>query len=102
MQSAQQAFAQLLVREREAVRRADLDTLLSLQEDKRVLLGELRDAGASDEEVAELRSRAQANLVLLKHLVACLRGCLGIVEGPTYSPRGQMQRVGELGLRGVL
>jgi hypothetical protein len=88
MSDAAQAFAALLADERQAAIRADFDALLRIQDEKRALLAQLKQH-ASPELVSELAERARTNLGLMRHLVSCLRGHLGIDAEPTYTARGQ-------------
>lgn len=78
MRSEAKEFAVLLDRERDAARKADIDTLLSLQEQKRAVMDQLRALSASPDEIDFLAQSAKANIVLIRYLVQCLRG---VVEG---------------------
>lgn len=102
MLDAAQAFARALDEEREAAVRADFDTLLRVQEEKRVLLPLLK-AVADPAVVDELSERARKNLRLLRHLVACVQGALGVTAESTYTAHGhnaEQQRVTQPALRG--
>jgi hypothetical protein len=88
MSEAAQAFARALDDERAAALRADFDTLLRVQEEKRALLPELKQ-GLPPEIVADLSERARKNLVLLRTLHACVQGYLGLEEEATYTAQGQ-------------
>ena len=101
MSDAAQAFAAALDAEREAAIRADYEALLRIQDEKRVLLQELKQH-ATPEVVSELAERARTNIGLMRHLVACLRGYLGVETEPTYTARGQAAASLSNGLRGRL
>jgi hypothetical protein len=88
MHEAAQAFARVLEAEREAATRADLDALLRIQDEKRELMP-LVKAHAAPEVARELAEQARANLGLMRHLLACLRGYLSLDAEPTYSARGE-------------
>lgn len=83
-------FHALLVREREAVRAADLDALDALQPEKRALLAELHATSIDPGRLEELGAFARYNVGLLRHLVSILRGVAGLPESPaSYGGRGQ-------------
>lgn len=99
------AFEALLDAEQQAARRADVDGLLSLQQDKKRLLAELRAAGPQAEVLDALTRRAQANIALMKHLVVCLQGVAEAGNTPaaaTYGATGQRLGYGGGALRGSL
>jgi hypothetical protein len=101
MHDAGQAFARVLEAERDAAMHADLDALLRLQDEKRALMP-LVQAQAAPEVARELAERARANLSLMRHLLACLRGYLSLEAEPTYSARGEALPSGHGALRGRL
>jgi hypothetical protein len=88
MSDAAQAFARALAAEREAALRADFDELLRVQEEKRALLPLLKES-ADPAVVDELSERARKNLRLLRQLLTCVQGTLGITAEPTYTAHGQ-------------
>lgn len=104
MSEAAQAFARALDEEREAALRADFDTLMRVQEEKRTLLPQLQ-AGIAPELAADLQDRARKNLVLLRQLLSCVQGVLGIEPESTYTAHGQAAAYGhktQVSLRGRL
>jgi hypothetical protein len=104
MSEAAQAFARALAEEREAALHADFDTLLRVQEEKRALLP-LLQTGLAPELAADLQDHARKNLVLLRQLLACVQGVLGIEPESTYTAHGQAAAHGhnaQLSLRGRL
>jgi len=103
MQDAARQFLTLLDRERTAACEADVETLVGLQNEKSRLLGQLRTEGASDALLEQLTAAAEANIVLMRHLVVCLRGLLEGVESPsqTYTAAGTRNaQAGGYGTRG--
>jgi hypothetical protein len=88
MSDAAQAFARALEEERTAALRADFETLLRVQEDKRALLPLLK-ATAEEAVVHDLSERARKNILLLRQLLGCVQGALGISAEPTYTASGQ-------------
>jgi hypothetical protein len=94
MSEAAQAFARALAEEREAALHADFDTLLRVQEEKRALLPHLQN-GVAPELAADLQDRARKTLVLLRQLLSCVQGVLGIeVAESTYTAHGQAAAYG--------
>jgi hypothetical protein len=85
--TAAAAFLEVLESEREAALRADVDALAAVQERKREALSALLGSDASEDLIAELRARAQANLRLIRHLVGCLQGLVS-PQAPTYTAAG--------------
>ena len=88
MRSEAQELATLLDREREAARKADIETLVSLQEQKRVVMDQLRALSASPDEIDFLAASAQANIVLIRYLVQCLRGAIEGGDEGIYTASG--------------
>jgi hypothetical protein len=83
-------FHALLLREREAVRAADLQALDVLQDEKRALLRELRSVSIDDPRLDELGAFARYNVGLIRHLVSILRSMAGLPEpAAAYGGRGQ-------------
>jgi hypothetical protein len=105
MSDAVQAFARALSAEREAALRADFDELLRVQDEKRALLPLLKEA-ADPSVVEQLSEQARKNLRLLRHLMACVEGTLGISAAtPTYNASGfsaQRSDAPQLTVRGRL
>jgi hypothetical protein len=101
MSDAAQAFARALDAEREAAVRADFEALLRIQDEKRALMP-LVKATSTPEIAADLADRARKNIVLLRHLLACLRGSLGLENEPTYTARGEATLRNQIALRGRL
>jgi len=97
MGQAATIFSSVLEREREAAVAADVDALALLQEEKRAALTELHgDEELTEDEMASLRSRAMANVQLIRHLTVCLQGMVA-PQPPTYNaggarPVGSMSR----------
>jgi hypothetical protein len=83
-------LAGLLDAERAAALAADVDQLLAIQAEKQRALSAL--LGANDGEfpvgAGKLADVARENLLLLRHLVSCLRSLVG-EEEPTYGSAGQ-------------
>lgn len=90
MHEAAQAFARALAEERRAALQADFDGLLRVQEEKRVLMANLRDASIEAELARELSLAAAQNVALIRHLVACVKGYLGASAEPGYTARGEV------------
>jgi len=80
-------FWELLELEREAARRADLDTLVALQEQKKQLVEAMGDQGIEVEERDAMVQTAAENIDLIRHLVA-LFGALAGVGASTYGRGG--------------
>jgi hypothetical protein len=99
MHDAAQAFVRALDAEREAATRADFDALLRIQDDKRALMAVLQ-ATTPPDIARELATRARQNLALMRHLLACVRGHLGLDAEPTYSARGEALSSNHSALRG--
>jgi hypothetical protein len=99
MSEAAQAFARALEAEREAALHADFDALLRIQEEKRALMPLLKEQ-QTPEAAAELAEAARKNILLMRHLLACVRGYLGIDQEPTYTAKGQATSLGPVALRG--
>lgn len=81
-------LGELLEREREALRRADIEAVLALSESK---LEALR-APLQPEELAQLRAMAVENHDLIAHLLKCLRSALIATvtpDGTLYGPAGE-------------
>ncbi len=83
-------LAELLDAERAAALSADVDRLLAIQAEKQravdAVLGE--HAGVFPPNAGRLADVARENLMLLRHLVSCLRSLVGDEE-PMYSPAGR-------------
>ena len=101
MSDAVQAFKDALETERNAALRADFDRLLTVQEEKRALLEQVR-ASATPEMAGELAELARKNLALLRHLLSCVRGYLGLDAEPSYGAKGQSLDGPQGSLRGRL
>lgn len=86
--SAVDELEKLLDEERDAARRADVDRLVSLQEEKRAVLDRLGAISLSTEDRARIGRRAEANLALMRHLSQCLGAYLGAGNPTTYSATG--------------
>ena len=84
------SFADLLERERIAAIAADTVGLLAIQEQKQLLVGKLVGCDVSPQDASALRSKARANIALLRHLVNTLRGMLQI-EDAGYTANGGRQ-----------
>jgi hypothetical protein len=102
MHEAAQAFARALAEERRAATQADFDGLLRVQEEKRVCLSQLRDAGIDAEAHRELSEAARQNIVLIRHLFSCVKGYLGADAEPGYTARGEVAPASGNHVRGRL
>lgn len=102
MSDAAAAFSLLLDREREAALRADVEGLGQLQEHKRELLDRIRRGDVQGAIPNELVQRAHANIGLIRTLVVCMRGCLGLESEATYTSRGLRSLAPDGSPRGVL
>ena len=102
MNEACAAFEQLLVEERKAALRADVDALAALQEQKRALLDAVKSSPEAARHAPQLLLNAENNLRLIRQLVSCLRLSLGVEEDPTYTSRGVRSISPEGVSRGVL
>lgn len=78
---------ELLDLEAQAARAVDVDTLLSIQDEKAALLDEIAAHPPAPEICRALATRAGENLPLLRQLVSLYRGLLG-PEAPLYGPHG--------------
>ncbi|NOY92585.1 MAG: hypothetical protein GXP55_15440 [Deltaproteobacteria bacterium] len=87
MNAPARRFWELLELEREAARRADLDTLIELQAQKKLLVEAMGDQGIELEERDALAETAAENIELLRHLVA-LFGAIAGVGASTYGRGG--------------
>lgn len=89
---ALEAFARLLEDERQAAVRADVDALVSIQEPKRAALEAVRTLGLSGAAVDALATRARHNVALMRHMLECMKGLVGLDEkdGATYAPDGSL------------
>jgi uncharacterized coiled-coil protein SlyX len=85
MPSNYEALVELLEQERIAARRADMDTLLQLQEVKRQVIQKLARQELPPHQLNELTAKARSNIWLLRHLVQCLGGALGEENSATYT-----------------
>lgn len=81
-------LARLLDAERQAAVSADVDRLISLQWEKRVVIDQMRAAGEPARPPAELAERARGNLALMRHLVRCLRALAEPDGAATYTAAG--------------
>lgn len=85
-------LAQLLEAERDAAIRADVDALVELQVSKRETLDRLVARGAGERELSRLSHRARQNVALMRHMLECMRGLVGIDHAGTYAPDGSINR----------
>ena len=92
-------FRDALAVEREAVRRADVDALVTIQHEKRAALEELQKAGVPKEIRDAFAREAKVNLELMHHLVSCLRGIVAAEGGAVYGKQGQVKVTADLGRR---
>ena len=83
-------LAGLLDAERAAALAANVDQLLAIQAEKQLALAAVLGAhdGQFPPGAGRLADTARENLLLLRHLVACLRSLVG-EEEPTYGAAGQ-------------
>jgi len=95
MNDAARHFLSLLDQERQAACAADVETLVSVQDEKARVLAALQEEGASNELLDQLAAAAEANIVLMRHLVLCLRGLIEGVQGTdTYDASGARSGAG--------
>ncbi len=97
MQDAARHFLTLLDRERQAACEADVEGLVAIQGEKSDVLVRLRAEGASDELLEQLTAAAEANIVLMRHLVLCLRGLIEGVDEPTSTYNATGARAAQAG-----
>lgn len=95
-------FAALLDDEREAAKRADVETLVVVQEQKRAALEALRGDELTADDRSTLQQRAQRNLRLIRQLVRCFEGMLMEPTEGTYDAQGARTSMRARGLRGLL
>lgn len=83
-------LAELLDAERAAALAADVDRLLALQAEKQRAVDAVlsEHAGTFPAQAGRLADVARENLLLLRHLVSCLRSLVGD-EVPTYGQEGR-------------
>jgi hypothetical protein len=82
-------FLKLLEQERAAARKADLDTLLKLQEAKQEVARRIKPGDISQSRLLELADKARSNIWLLRHLVQCLQGAVCANNQTTYTASGE-------------
>ncbi len=99
MPEAAARFRDALAVERDAARRADVDALVAIQDEKRAALEVLREAGLPQELRDAFAREAQLNLELMHHLVSCLRGIVASDGGAVYGKQGNVEVTAELGRR---
>lgn len=99
MPEAVARFRDALAAEREALRHADVDALVAIQDEKRAALDGLREAGLPQEIRDAFAREAQANLELMHHLVSCLRGIVVSDGGAVYGKQGHVEVTADLGRR---
>src|SRR5687767_9248515 len=87
MGEAVTSLSSVLERERQAALAADVDALAQLQEEKRLALTALGAEEVSDDEIGSLRTRAMANVQLIRHLTVLLQGMVA-PQAPTYTAGG--------------
>jgi hypothetical protein len=90
MSDPAQAFAEALEIERKAALCADFETLLRVQDEKRELLP-LLQSHPDRALVDELSERARKNLQLMRQLLACVQGMVGVTQesASAYTASGQ-------------
>ena len=104
MSEAARAFADALEVERKAALCADFETLLRVQEEKRELLPQIQSC-PDRELVDELSERARKNLQLIRQLLTCVQGMVGVASAPNgsaYTANGQSVQPDAATLRGRL
>jgi len=94
MIEAVEVFASLLERENLAARKADVDTLALLQDEKRSALAALSASVVPDDVLDALRARANENVLLIRHLTTCLQGMVS--NGDTTYNAGGARPMGRL------
>jgi hypothetical protein len=87
MGRAATVLSSVLERERKAAISADIDALSQLQHEKRLAMAAMANDETSEDELGSLRSRAMANVQLIRHLTMCLQGMLA-PQGSTYTAGG--------------
>ncbi len=86
--SVAERLSRLLEHERIAAISADIDTLMQLQELKRNAIDAVRASDTPSNEIEALATAARNNIVLMRHLVQCLRG-FSLVEESAYGATGE-------------
>lgn len=86
--SAAERLARLLEHERVAAIAADIDRLIELQDLKREAVSEVHSDNTAPSEIEVLAAAARNNIVLMRHLVQCLRG-FSLVEENAYGATGE-------------
>jgi hypothetical protein len=82
-------FLKLLDEERTAARKADLETLLKLQEAKQEVARRIKPGEVSQRRLLDLADKARSNIWLLRHLVQCLQGAVCADCQTTYTASGE-------------
>lgn len=86
--SAAERLSRLLEHERIAAIAADVDRLMQIQDLKRDALSAVHSGNTPPHEIEALAHAARNNIVLMRHLVQCLRG-FSLVEDNAYGATGE-------------
>lgn len=81
-------LSRLLEHERVAAISADIDRLIQLQDLKRDAISAVTPQNTPPHEIEVLATAARNNIVLMRHLVQCLRG-FSMVEDNAYGATGE-------------
>ena len=81
----------IFAQERDALRTADIEALVLIQETKKRAVDALYEQGISGEVLSELGLIARSNLKLMRHLLNCLHGIVTSDEGMVYGAKGNVQ-----------
>ncbi len=90
--SPAQRLSRLLEHERIAAISADVDRLMQIQDLKREAIGAVNAQNTPPHEIDALATAARNNIVLMRHLVQCLRG-FAMVEDNAYGATGERTAV---------
>lgn len=86
--SAAERLSRLLEHERIAAISADVDALMQIQDLKRDVIDAVHAGNTPPDEIEALATAARNNIVLMRHLVQCLRG-FSLVEDNAYGATGE-------------
>lgn len=86
--SASERLSRLLEHERIAAIAADVDRLMQIQDLKREAVSAVHPGNTPPHEIEALAAAARNNIVLMRHLVQCLRG-FSLVEDNAYGATGE-------------
>jgi hypothetical protein len=87
--SAAERLSRVLEHERVAAIAADVDTLTLIQDVKREAIAAVDSNNTAKEEIEALAKAARNNIVLMRHLVQCLRGFSLVDDDNAYGATGE-------------